>query len=149
MYLILDLPLHTLIPSLNKVNEVTGKRTPVPNEKTRHFNHPCRIQWQGYPGYLALYGEAICMEWIERGFRDNQLPLYQAVINMKGLYRNAYHMERPPWLGDPEYHRSQQANLVRKLPSLYASDFPGIEPEEGYIWPVGKPRPRGWQDGDI
>ena len=84
-----------------------------------------------------------------RLFKDQQLPLYQEVIDMLGLYRNASYMERPPWLGDPAYHRSHQANLVRKLPSLYSAEFPGVAPEEGYIWPVGKPRKRGWNEGDI
>ena len=85
------------------------------------------------------------MEWIERGFKDEQLEKYQEIINMLGLYRTK--MERPPWLGNHEYHRSHQANLVRKNPTLYGPEFPGVDPEEGYIWPVGKPRPSGWMDG--
>jgi hypothetical protein len=149
LYLITDMPLYTIFPNLNKANSVTGKRTPIPNEKTRHYNHPCRWQWQGYPGYLALYGEAICLEWIDRGFEDNQLPRFQELINMLGLYRNKGYMERPTWLGDPAYHRSHQASLVSKLPSLYSADFPDVEPDDTLIWPVGKTKERGWMDGDI
>jgi hypothetical protein len=42
----------------------------------------------------------------------------------------------PPWLGDPEFHRSHQSSLVRKDPEHYGVMFPGVPDDLEYHWPV-------------
>lgn len=32
--------------------------------------HPVVVMWFGYPFALCHYGQAICTEWISRGYRD-------------------------------------------------------------------------------
>jgi hypothetical protein len=36
-------------------------------------NHPATRMWDGYEDALAVYGIAICQEWIGRGYKDTML----------------------------------------------------------------------------
>lgn len=91
-------------------------------------NHPATNMWRGYEPALALYGVVVCSMWIERGYKDSLLPFFGARL------ADSYSM--PPWLGDPEFHRSHQSNLVRKDPEFYAPKFPGVPADLDYIWPT-------------
>lgn len=44
---------------------------------------------------------------------------------------------KPSFIGDEEFHRSHQSNLIRKLPEFYRPLFPGVPDDLPYIWPVG------------
>lgn len=92
--------------------------------------HPAVLMWKGYEGRLVEYFYAICDNWIERGYTDTcrnkvtSLPLYFS------------HFKNPPWLGDPDFHRAHQSNLVRKNPNHYRKFFPDVPNDLPYIWPV-------------
>lgn len=99
----------------------------------RWRNHPAVKMWAGHEIALAQYGEAICEEWIKRGYRDSLLPFFQSRIgdNMADM---------PSWLGDVAFHRSHQSNLIRKMPEHYALIFTNgsipISATLPYIWPI-------------
>lgn len=99
----------------------------------RHANHPCRWQWQGHPDWLAMYGMFICSEWIARGYVDNQLPIYNLLVNQFDLCPDD--SNKPWWLGMEDYHASHRNNLVRKRPDIYAKEWPDADIEGSYIWP--------------
>jgi hypothetical protein len=42
----------------------------------------------------------------------------------------------PPWLGDPAFHLSHRAALVRKDPDHYRPLFGDVDPNLPYVWPV-------------
>lgn len=42
----------------------------------------------------------------------------------------------PPWLGDDDFHRSHQSNLIRKDEAYYGPQFPGVSATLEYVWPV-------------
>jgi hypothetical protein len=90
-------------------------------------NHPAVRMWRGYEPALALYGVVMCAMWAERGYVDNLLPFF--------ALRLREDMVMPPWMGDPEFHRSHQSNLVRKDPAHYGALFPDVPDDLEYVWP--------------
>lgn len=97
-------------------------------------NHPAVKMWRGYDNMLALYGYAICKEWINRGFSDSLLPFFREFVATSGplLY--------PPWLINPtKLHRiiiSHRSSLRSKDDNFYGPLFPDSEVKYGYYWPV-------------
>ena len=97
-------------------------------------NHPCTRMWDGYEDALALYGIAICQEWIGRGYKDTMLNRFEEM-----LPKIRRHVEYPWWLGDEDFHISHQSNLIRKFPEHYGPLFPDTPDNLEYIWPVERP----------
>jgi len=92
-------------------------------------NHPAVKMWRGYSSALARYGFDICVEWVARGYKDNQRNWFFEKMFYPGV-------ENPPWLGDPVFHASHRSNLLRKAPEWYGQ-FGWTEPNDlSYIWPV-------------
>lgn len=103
-------------------------------KKSGWAKHPAVKMWRGYELALARYGLVCCATWTARGYKDNmQVRFHDAIKRIKDPWFND-----PHWLGDLDFHRSHQANLVRKNPAYYEPIFPGIEPQKGYIWPEGR-----------
>jgi len=96
-------------------------------EKKGWRNHPAVKMWKGYEAKLAEYGVAICTEWIARGYVDNQLTYFSA--------RTTQSADAPEWLGDEEFHKAHQSNLVRKDAEHYSKYF-DIVNDLPYVWPV-------------
>jgi hypothetical protein len=99
-------------------------------------NHPAAVMWRGHEWSLAGYGLKICWEWQARGYRDTcaeQIAELQARVPHPGL---SLALGCPPWLGDPDFHRSHQSNLIRKLPEHYGPMWPDVPPDLPYVWPV-------------
>jgi hypothetical protein len=95
-------------------------------------NHPAVKMWQGYSKSLALYGVAICDEWIRRGFKDtcrDKISLYLPAI-LKSATGGI-----PPWVTD-ELCLSHQSNLIRKDSAHYAPQFPNVPNDLPYVWPA-------------
>lgn len=92
-------------------------------------SHPAARMWRGHEHALAQYGRAICGEWISRGYRDNCLPIIEEYA------RRFVDTGNPKWIGCPEFHRSHQSNLVRKLPEHYRRFFPDVPQDMPYVWP--------------
>lgn len=99
---------------------------------SRWLTHPAAKMWEGYEGALLVYGAAICLEWDRRGFQDSCLEKMNEVVG----YHSVRPLTLPPWLGNEEFHRSHQSNLVRKLPGHYRQFFPDVPDNLPYVWPV-------------
>lgn len=97
-------------------------------------NHPATKMWSGHSLALIEYGEAICTEWIRRGYRDTVLEKLDEK-RWHGLFSSAF-VHAPAWLGDEDLHLSHQSNLVRKDPEFYTPKFPGVPSDLPYVWPV-------------
>jgi hypothetical protein len=92
-------------------------------------NHPAVNMWRGYEPALAMYGAAICSEWIQRGYNDTQLSWF-----LERMPANEY-IVLPPWLGDERVHISHQSNLIRKDSDYYSPLFEGVSDDVPYYWP--------------
>jgi hypothetical protein len=96
-------------------------------------NHPAARMWRGYEPVLAMYGCMICNEWKRRGYTDNMTMRIAEYFKVFGKPSDS---ETPSWLGDPDFHRSHQSNLVRKLPEHYGPLFPDVPDDLEYVWPI-------------
>jgi hypothetical protein len=112
----------------------------VPGYGWRH--HPAPAMWAGYEEALVRYGLDVCGIWCEGGNADTcATTLVQDLTRATGLRsvrtqpELAAAGELPPWLGDPAFHRSHQAALVRKDPEHYRRHFPGVPDALPYVWP--------------
>lgn len=92
-------------------------------------NHPAAVMWRGYEYALCQYGLAMCDEWISRGYNDTMRERFiDAMDNLEDT-------GMPPWLGDEDFHRSHQSNLIRKDPVFYTPLFPDVPDNLEYVWP--------------
>lgn len=95
-------------------------------------NHPAVTMWCGHEAQLLNYGVTVCLEWMRRGYNDTVLD---TLIGMAVAY-GPLDTPRPPWLGDPDFHRSHQSNLLRKNAAHYGPLWPGVPDDLPYVWPV-------------
>lgn len=92
-------------------------------------SHPASKMWKGFEYALATYGMAMCWEWLDRGFQDNLLPVFDC------LQMQTIDTGYPPWLGDEKFHGSHRSNLLRKDFRYYVQ-FCWSEPNNlPYWWP--------------
>lgn len=112
----------------------------VPGYGWRH--HPVVRMWSGHEEALTRYGLEICRVWTEGGRRDTCAASLRA--GLRAATRVAVPREQPelaragalpPWLGDPDLHRSHQSALIRKNPGYYRPLFPGVPDDLPYVWP--------------
>lgn len=101
-------------------------------EKGGWRNHPAVLMWRDNLPALYEYGRIVCVEWRRRGYVDNLLDKFPVEP-----------VTYPSWLGDPDFHKSHQANLVRKLPEHYRKYFPTIDDTLPYVWPITKEQLNG------
>lgn len=102
----------------------------APNSRWK--NHPAVKMWEGHSQCLAQYGIKICEEWIKRGYVDNQLVFFKAILQRSDLKEKS----KPIWLGNEGFHASHRSNLLRKKSEWY-SKFNWIEhPNLPYVWPL-------------
>lgn len=103
-------------------------------ENSGWSNHPATKMWQSHEGSLLQYHIAIVHEWsVVREYKDST---YGSAFELYSqVYVSPQQYEPPPWLGDEAFHRSHQANLVRKNPDIYRVYFPEVDPDLPYIWP--------------
>lgn len=87
-------------------------------------NHPAVRMWRGYEAALGAYMNACIDAWVALGFR-NSIP--KARVSRYKL---------PPWFGDPAFHASHRANLLRKDPAFYSRYGWAEDPAAPYVWPV-------------
>ena len=112
----------------------------VPTYGWRH--HPAVKMWAGHLEALGRYTFTCCEVWIELGFGDTCAAtvgreLADAGVGVVGSQAELEAAGAlPPWLGDPDFHRSHQSALVRKDPDRYGRLFPGVPDDLPYVWPV-------------
>ena len=105
--------------------------------KSGWANHPATIMWAGYEQALVLYTQDMCSEWLRRGYDNTKCG--QKLQYMRSQHVLGVPYVEPPWLGNPDFHRSHRLKLAWKLPDHYVPLFddidvaPDTEPE--YIWP--------------
>ncbi|WP_084958428.1 MSMEG_6728 family protein [Thermoactinospora rubra] len=110
--------------------------------------HPAVAMWAGYEEALARYGLEICGVWRASGHADTCAGTLRAELR-RALGVTAVRPQRelalagdlPPWLGDPDFHRSHQSALLRKEPAFYRPRFPSVPADLPYVWPESD-RPR-------
>jgi hypothetical protein len=96
-------------------------------------NHPAVKMWRGRRGALLMYQEAICYEWVSRGYKDTCLEKAQALVTNIPVSE----WFAPFWLGNYDLHRSHRSNLLRKAPEHYVNHFePGLPDTMEYVWPI-------------
>lgn len=92
-------------------------------------NHPAARMWRGHTDALCRYGEAVCQEWIERGYSDTCMEKIEG-------YRIHNLVLLPSWLGREDFHASHRSNLLRKDPDWYSSFGWSESPDLPYVWPT-------------
>ncbi|SEG94404.1 hypothetical protein SAMN04489712_14710 [Thermomonospora echinospora] len=112
----------------------------VPGYGWRH--HPAVRMWTGYEEALVRYGLETCLTWCAAGRADtcaatllDDLAEATGILDVRTQEELAKAGELPPWLGDPDFHRSHQSSLLRKDPAHYGPFFPGVPDDLPYVWP--------------
>jgi hypothetical protein len=102
-------------------------------------NHPVTKMWRGYEGSLIRYQEAICHEWVSRGYKDTCLAktwaLYDEFTKSDTDYANSHRFTAPPWWGLKRFHSAHRANLLRKDSAYYGQFAWREEPSDIYWYP--------------
>ena len=113
----------------------------VPGHGWRH--HPAAKMWRGYEEAIVRYTLTMCEEWTGRGYGDSvAATITKNAAERVGLDRVrsqpqlARARQLPPWLGDPDVHRSHQSNLIRKDPEYYGPIFGDVPNDLEYVWPA-------------
>lgn len=131
------------VEALQILNALTGK-------SAGWINHPATKMWRGYEQLLCGYCGAMILEWTKRGYKDTcwkkLLNIWNELVDTDRLsltatscsneeFRYPPWCERPTWLGNEDFHKSHQSNLLRKDFAHYSQFFPGVEATLPYIWP--------------
>jgi hypothetical protein len=93
-------------------------------------NHPATRMWAGHETALADYGVTICVEWVNRGYRD------KCAFKIAELASGLPDTGSPAWLGDDRLHSSHRANLIRKNADWYGQFGWTDDPSAPYWWPT-------------
>lgn len=107
----------------------TLKKGPISDgRKTPWYNHPAVQMWKGHESHLIQYGQEVCKEWIQRGFKDSLLEKFNSF---------SYDITPPPsWLDCSPIHMSHRSNLLRKNKEHYIQ-FGWTELDDiPYYWPT-------------
>lgn len=86
-------------------------------EENRWKNHPAVKMWKKYENCLVLYGIIICREWKSRGYKDT---CYEKI---KQFYNLEKSLKFPLFIGNEEFHKSHQSNLIRKIQNIILNIF--------------------------
>ena len=92
-------------------------------------NHPAVKMWRGYAEALAWYYNIICLEWLDRGYDNNMLPLRVYGVPLRDT-------EMPPFIGNKDFHDSHKSNLLRKDPEFYGWYEWDVPDNLSYVWKV-------------
>ena len=91
-------------------------------------NHPITRMWAGYEQALCEYGEAICFEWISRGYKDTLMERFSDRLAGETSW------DYPSWLGNADLHLSHRSNLIRKFPDHYSKLWADVPNDLPYVW---------------
>lgn len=95
-------------------------------------NHPATKMWQGHALDLIDYGQIMCLEWVERGYKDTCFDKMEELRSMFG----ADEATQPSWIGDDRLHSSHRSSLLRKAPEHYRPFWPTESDSMEYWWPT-------------
>lgn len=88
------------------------------------LNHPCTIMWKNYVPALKLYLNYSITEWVARGFKNN--------MNLENQFDEQIII--PPFIGNPLFHSSHRANLLKKNFEYYKKFGWNENPSDPYVW---------------
>lgn len=116
-------------------------------KRSSWVNHPACRMWRRHELSLAHYGEVVCREWRERGYKDTLLDQFKAAYKwLQGRWSGEGYVygvdgcgcTYPNWIGYDAFHASHRSNLLRKDSNWYGR-FGWLEPADlPYVWPVDK-----------
>lgn len=116
------------VETLQILNALTGVRA-------GWGNHPITRMWRGHELSLARYGMIVSKVWRDEwGYNDTCYGKIRRLVD-DATIAEINSADPPDWVGDPDFHRSHQSNLIRKLPDHYGPLFPGVPDDLEYIWP--------------
>jgi hypothetical protein len=109
--------------------------------KSSWSKHPAVTMWRGCAYGLVIYYDAICAEWIRRGYKHNMS--LDSDLRARALTEDSV----PSWLGDEMFHYSHRCSLLYKDPKHYGPLFNtgplGLDlhafPQYNYVWPKHTP----------
>ena len=102
-------------------------------------HHPAAKMWRGYEEALVRYGLDVCSVWCSTGRADTCARTLVTDLGSDAVRTQrelADAGELPPWLGDPDVHRSHRSALLRKDPGHYRDLFTDVPDDLPYVWPV-------------
>jgi hypothetical protein len=89
--------------------------------------------WSGHLVSLCDYQQAVCLEWVRRGYADTCLAKTAHVV--ASVVHDDLNPDPPSWFGDEAFHASHRSNLLRKDPEWYGQ-FGWTDPDDlEYVWP--------------
>lgn len=94
-------------------------------EKLGWRNHPAVKMWTGYEKSLTVYMNAMIVEWIDRGYKNNMIV---PIVDDPEI--------KPFWFYDDKFHASHRSNLLRKDPIFYGKYGWHETNNLPYVWPV-------------
>jgi hypothetical protein len=84
-------------------------------------SHPATLMWRRYEWALLQYQDAICREWVSRGYKDNLLEKTQRLYFSNCEWTEMY--LTPHWLNGRRFHQAHQYKLLKKDPIHYYPYF--------------------------
>ena len=104
----------------------------------RRPNHPCARAWRGHEYQAAIFGLAVCDEWIRRGYKDTQRDKIREAMK-ELLYQPLY----PSWFGKKQIHDIYKGRLISKSPDFYSQIYKDIRSyDDLFPWELIVP---GWK----
>ena len=105
-------------------------------------HHPAVKMWRGYEEALTRYGLDMCEVWSATGRADTcaatlvaDLEIGTGITGVRTQDELAEAGALPPWLGDPDLHRSHRSALLRKDAAYYRDVFTDVPDDLPYVWP--------------
>lgn len=89
--------------------------------------HPACLMWEGHSAALLQYAQSAVDLVSEIDGRTHPGLAWQVGASEQNM---------PAWAFDERFRVAHRANLVRKSPEFYAPKFPGVEPDDVYVWPL-------------
>lgn len=92
------------------------------------IHHPATEMWDGHTHELALYAQAMCHEWLIRGYQDTTLPWFEHVLNTTPNTGPTW------WADDATVKLTHRSNLIRKSDG-YKALYGELRADYVYVWP--------------
>jgi hypothetical protein len=123
-----------ILQTNQKISLYKTKFTPLSSPLNLAWkNHPAARMWRGCDNMLALYGAAMCKEWISRGFSDSLLSYFTDIAVLSGP------LCYPTWISNVKQFDaiifSHRSSLRFKDDAHYGPQFPEVPVKYGYYWP--------------